>query len=271
MTEPRPIGRRFTDVYREKGVGAQDSDKFRRRISHKLHDLVNEWHIISTLRSETGYQISGSPTAAFWLKFISDLSLDEFLDFLTITAQVFLSNEQNTTFEDWIKFCQRALDEENISFFMDHAGGIHYKVDQAFQYNKLAAMDALNSADSFAAREAFEEAQIEISSASGSTLTAVRRSFDAVENIFKLRFRTSRLGATEIKSKLADIANHEGTVATNAARRINESFAEWVNACHQYRHASDEPDPSPPPRWLAIALVDSSATYLRYLTSGNHK
>lgn len=95
----------------------------------------------------------------------------------------------------------------------------------------------------------------------------MRRAFDAVENLFKIRFGVSRLGAAEIKSKLQSAATSDGKRAANTAARVNAAFAEWANACHQYRHAPGEPDPSPPPRWLATTIVDGASTYIRYLSA----
>lgn len=260
----RPSGKRFTSVYRARGEPTDESPKFRRRLAHRLSEIDSN-SFVSSLRSETGYPISFSAGSSWWLEFIENLPLDELLDFLTISIEVLLSLRFNQEAVSFRTFVTRAMNEENLTFEMDDFGGVHYRVDRAFQDQKRAALEALNDGDALAARKAFEGSQLALSSHPADTLSAVRLAFDAVENLFKIRFGTSRLGAGEIKSKMNDLANGEGARASHAARRINSAFAEWVNACHQYRHAAGEPDPSPPPRWLAVAIVDGAATYIRYL------
>lgn len=267
MDKPsRPSGQRFTAVYRERPSVTEDSARFRRRLSHKLAELVN-WDVILTLRSETGHYISADSTHTWWLKFIAELPRDELLDFITDTVRAFVNNDQRPDATAFLKFTQRAMAEENIAFELDGSGGVHYRVDEAFQLTKTAALQVLEGDNAIAAREAFEEAHQALTGHPSDTLTAVRRAFDAVENLFKIKYGTSRLGATEIKSKMQGAGGESGKRANDAARRINAAFAEWTNGCHQYRHAPGEPDPTPPPRWLAVSLVDGAATYIRYLSA----
>lgn len=267
MNTSKPIGRRFTDVYRERGPRVVDSTKFRRRLAYKIAEINMDYAFAAALRSETGHPISLSAPGSWWVKFLEALELDEALDFITTLVIVLDATHQESVAGDFVDFVGRLMDEENMAFEMDEAGGVHHRVDHAFQQSRAAAIDALNSDDAIAAREAFQEAHQALSKHPADTLSAVRRGFDAVENLFKIKYKTSRLGASEIKSKLHGAGAKEGAQAKNAAGRLNEAFAEWVNACHQFRHASGEVDPSPPPRWLAIAILDGASTYIRYLAA----
>ena len=262
----RPQGKRFTSVYREQAPETDDNARFRRRLSHKLAELVG-FDVIQTLRSETGHHISSGSTPKWWLEFIGELPLDELLDFITVSIHAFIANHEGENAVAFAKFVKRALAEENVAFELDDSGGVHYSVDEAFQVSRNAALRALEGAHAIAAREAFEDAHQALTGQPPDNLAAVRRAFDAVENLFKIKYGTSRLGATEIKHELRNAGSQNGNRANDAARRMNAAFAEWTNACHQYRHAPGEPDPSPPPTWLATSLVDGAATYIRYMAA----
>jgi hypothetical protein len=56
-----------------------------------------------------------------------------------------------------------------------------------------------------------------------------------------------------------------GGAARNFASLMLNSFADWVNAAHQYRHAEGVEQPAPPPLKLAVLSVSSSAAFLRWL------
>lgn len=267
MDSTKPTGKRFTAVYRERGAPTDDSIKFRNRVAHKIHHVVDDYSVIKALRAETGWSITSAGGSAWWVKFIADLSRDQLLDFLTTVTDALYEVGLNAEAAEYIAFVQRSLDEENLGFVMDDEGGVHYRIDEAFQDGRIAAIAVLGLPNSVAAKLAFEDAQRALTGHPSDTLLAVRRAFDAVENLFKIRYGTSRLGASEIKSAMSKIGDGKGGRTGDAARRLNAAFGEWVNACHQYRHAPGEPDPSPPPRWLAVALVDGAATYIRYLAS----
>lgn len=260
----RPQGQKFSQIYREKGEPVDDSMKFRRRLAYAIHG-EEDVDLIDHVRRETGLKIYTDFSPDQWISVIASLDMDQVLDLITIVSS-HLFYESSTDARSFIQFVSRAMAEENLQFEIDERGGVHFRVDGAFQASRQAAIDALNRPGQAAARVAFEEAQRALVDHPGDSLTAVRRAFDAVENIFKMTFGTSRLGETEIQKHLKMIGDAEGCRAGNAARRINDAFGDWVNACHQYRHAPSEADPSPPPRWLAVALVDGAATYIRYLT-----
>lgn len=267
MAEDRPRGMKFTDLYRERGPEVQDSVKLRRRLAMRMSEDATRNDLIQPIRAETGWTMAGHSRLEFWLSLTEDLALDDLLDFVTIFSRIISEQTSYNEGPNFIGFVQRAFNEENVAFEVDDYGGVHYRVDTAFQHNRAAALQALSGTENVSARTSYDIAQQALASHPTDTLLAVRSAFDAVENLFKRRFTTSRLGATEVKKELRDSGDAHGSRARDSARRLNESFAEWVNACHLYRHADGEPEPSPPPRWLAIALVDSASIYIRYLTA----
>jgi hypothetical protein len=99
------------------------------------------------------------------------------------------------------------------------------------------------------------------------TRAAVWGVFDAVETVFKLIFsKATRLGASEVKSMLRPLALSSLVGAErNATGQILNSLEDWVNACHQYRHAQGVEEREPPSEALALLMVSNGAAYLRWL------
>jgi hypothetical protein len=54
-------------------------------------------------------------------------------------------------------------------------------------------------------------------------------------------------------------------VATMAGARLAQSFADWVDAAHPYRHGQKSEEPVEPPEELAVLLVSQGASFVRWL------
>ena len=50
-----------------------------------------------------------------------------------------------------------------------------------------------------------------------------------------------------------------------AATKFLDGLIGWVRSIHEYRHGQEVEEPAPPPLGLAVAMVSSGATYLRWL------
>ena len=170
------------------------------------------------------------------------------------------------TCDAFIVEVERIFRQENLSYKIDNDGVVHYFQDQEFDESNSSVIAGLAKASHAAARGAFEEAAAALRGATPDTLTAVRRAFDAVENIFKMMFSEPRLGTSEINKRLKPLLStkYEGRTV-DAAKLMASAMSEWVNACHNYRHAPGEPDPSPPPIEVAVALVSTAASHIRWL------
>lgn len=120
-------------------------------------------------------------------------------------------------------------------------------------------------------RAEFEVAHTALDQIPPDGKSAIRGAFDALEILFKLICGSSnvqRLGAIEIEKNLKPILQkfYSGNApAWNSANLFINSFKEWTNAAHFYRHGQKSEEPTPPPIDLAIALTSSGATYLRWL------
>jgi hypothetical protein len=270
-TPPAPVSLLFSRVYIDKGKAISDSVRFRARLSSLLPTIYFSKPVTAALiLRETGATVpTGGTTnqqSYYFGTFLKKAELRDLLDAITL---IFLSIDGNDKINAQQRFrseVERMMREENLSYRMDEAGGVHYYVDEEFERSRNATIVGLSGDQFQAAREALDDAHRAL--LSHDTLSGVRRSFDAVENVFKIRFGTPRLGASEIKSKLNPTLpdNYSGR-ATDAANRLAAAFAEWTNAAHQFRHAPGVADPSPPPMDMAILMMSEAASYLRWLIS----
>ena len=166
----------------------------------------------------------------------------------------------------WRAFAQRAFKEENVAYTVDEKCGVHPAYDDEFDTSRQATIAALDKPRYAAARKFFDEAIADLKQPR-DTRDAVRKTFEALENVAKLMCPDiERLGATEVKKYLQPIAL-DGTVGAerDARGRMIESFAEWVNGCQKYRHAAGQPEPVEPSLELAILMVSQGASWLRWL------
>jgi hypothetical protein len=269
MTESSPpIGQRFTSVYLERSEPTRDSRRFRARLgnfldsssSHNTEDAAEEIALEIGERVDTGYE------GYQWSIYIKRISINDLLDSITIMYQSFVVGTNPHFAREFHNFVARAFREENVGYRIDEKGGVHFYADEDFERSRTSTISGLDQPRYGAAAEAYEDAHAALSGAEPDTLLAVRRAFDAVENLFKMMFSVPRLGATEVKSKLGpDLPQTYPGRAGDSAKLLADGFASWVNAAHQFRHAPGVPDPSPPPLGLALVMVSSAGTYLRWL------
>lgn len=262
-------GELFSRIYIEKGRPRADSVRFRARLAAKIDSFTfSESATARLILEETGAVVtkggSINRSVYYYETFIKNAELRDLLDVITLIYRSLQSSDLAGVQALYRQDVERIMREENLSYRLDIAGGVHFYVDEEFERSRFAAISGMSSERYRAAKEAFEDAHRALLST--DMLGAVRRSFDAVENVFKLHYNVPRLGASEIKAKLTPViaAKYGGRVA-DAGNRLLASFAEWTNAAHQFRHAPGEPDPSPPPAEIAILMVSQAAGHLRWL------
>ena len=75
--------------------------------------------------------------------------------------------------------------------------------------------------------------------------------------------KIASLGAASVEKYLKPIARQVySDTSWDAANLLLNSIADWINSIQPYRHGQKDPHP---PMDLAIAMVSSGATYLRWL------
>ena len=265
----RPIGGRFSHIYLDRGAPGSDSARFRHRLSAYLGARENSWSIslVRDFDHELGVSVTWGSIGVDWTATIRTLQIRDLLDAIPFAFRRAKSDRQLTA-DNFRNFVERAMREENLHYTLDEAGGVHPYVDAEFQNHRLSTIAALGTENYRAALADFQRGMDGL--VRGDTLAAVRGVFDAVEGIFKQEFSVTRLGKAEIDKNLGPLAKQYYTDrAGDAAGRLLASFGEWVNGAHQYRHADGAPEPTPPPRELAVAFITAGTAWIRWLTETN--
>jgi hypothetical protein len=184
VKEPdRPLGKRFTQNYVEKGERQPDSRKARNRIAALISELAfssrtptNTYDYLRTiLIRELGEKIDRFDI------FLNKCTLDEFLDTITVISQNI--SGVKTTF---IREADRILNEEHLTYRVDNEGGVHPFVDPEFSRASAATIATLSSARYATALQHFEEAMELLGGANSRSKAAIREVFLALETLFKL-------------------------------------------------------------------------------------
>lgn len=268
----KPEGSRFTQIYVEQAAPLPDSPKARRRVGSTLQTIggyVTNRDISLFLETELGINVPVYQ-AYDWPEQTIKLSLHDFLDTITlVTRHLARSNTQVSA--RWLQAVQRIFSEEGLAYEIDAKGGVHPAVDVAFQRNRQTAVAGLQSPRYQNALQSFERISSELAQQPPNGKEAIRAIWSAVEGLFRLMFpKAAQLNAGEVADKLAPIiqtAFAQDATAIRAANKLLNSFKNWVDACHNYRHEPGTQEPAQPPLELAIITISQGTSFLRWLIS----
>jgi hypothetical protein len=273
-------GDRFSQLYIAKGAPVQDSARARIRCGAEFEVYVDDKYFGDAILSSLAYTLNTELAAKlpqpyyvvhiarYWEK----CPLPDFLDSLTFAFRAVAEHKVADYAKAWPAFIGRVFHEENLGYKIDSKGVVHYRVDEEYESNVSSALTALDAAKYSAVRTAFERARADLSKAVPDALDSVRSLFEAAESLFKIVTGSgSSLDAGEVKRKLAGFVAQQmkdsDPIAKSSTAKLTEGFADWVNACHPYRHGHDQPDAVEPPMSLAVALMSTGASYIRWIAT----
>jgi hypothetical protein len=275
-TSDRPHGQRFSHIYLRESVPLQDSARARRRVASLLDSIKDlEGSFATFLTAELGVDVRWGATGVNWPGTMERFSLRDFLDLFTVAHRFLVRKKSQAMYDPsanktLITAANRIFAEENLRYEMDSAGGIHFKVDAQFAAITNSAIAALSAPRYANAREQFESAMAALAQADPDGKQGVRGVFNAAECIFKLIYDRPRLAAGDVtkslKPTMQDLLSADPT-ALKAANKSVEAFADWVDACHNYRHEQGVQEPLQPPLDLTVQLISVGSGFLRWLIS----
>ena len=274
----------FTHNYIDRGAPQTDSKTFRKRLGHYCQELFSEPQnylngMGKFLIQEMGIDMPHRGYVSDFEQFFVRETINNVLNaityiwrFATSNAKVGYPFERDDTSrlaEQWLKFVQRTLVEENLNYTIDPKGGIHFLIDEEFQRNLRSLLRCLESPMYTGTRTAFEDAKRHLESNPPDTKAAVRSAFESVEILAKKMVPgEQRLNRRLIEGKLKTLVTRSyesDPVARNTIERIFDGMAGWFDALHNYRHGQAESDPVAPPFEVAVYILSSCASFLRLL------
>lgn len=273
---------RFSRLYMQLGPHASDSARARARLGRFLWDIHNEvpspsfnflTTVANSIHRELGVEVEYKYASYDVPGFLAKCELRDFLDAITLVYQVVAGSQWTKgNASDYLGFIGRVFTEENLSYRVDARGVVHFRVDQEYESNVASAIAVLEDRRFAAAKSEFEHAREDMNKPTPDAIDATRALFAAAESVFKiLTASNASLDAGEVKKTLGPFVDRcmsgRDTIAKGAAATLAVGFADWVNACHPYRHGHNQPDAPAPPLELAIAFMSIGAGYVRWLAT----
>jgi hypothetical protein len=204
-----------------------------------------------------------------WNYFFQHGELRDLLDVLSLSHQIIRNTKSSEHAKKWRDYIQFVFDTQNMRYRMLDDGSVVLRVDEEFEEARIATLSGLQLQRYTAVRTEFETAYKSLSVENPDGKRAVRALFEALEIVFKMMFPgAQRLAAPQLGQHLKPFVVDYYAAdrpAQQAAERLLVGFTEWVASAQFYRHGQGQEEPNQPPLELAIALLSSGASYLRWL------
>jgi hypothetical protein len=173
-------GKRFSQVYLERGAPIRESVRFRNRLSAYFSRYLGNNHTVrvaSVIEAETGTKIPRIGTYYDIPTFFERNELRDIFDSITLIYQVLNAAGYKTDAETWKSFVTRVIEEENLGYRLDPKCGVHYFVDEEFERNRISTLLALDDPKYSGVRDAYEAAYRHMDSDPPDSKAAVRSMF----------------------------------------------------------------------------------------------
>lgn len=264
MPEIKDEGKRFSHAYLVRSEPTSDSARMRKRLAVIASNFPDEYGLTTTLEMELGISVSG------WSSFYLKSELRDVLDSVTVIYRdLYGRGGRPMPSGAWTALVNRIFREENVPYLVGSNGGVHYSHDAEFSHNISSTIAAIQGPRYKNIQVEFAQVQGALDAVPPNGKDAVRKTFTALEGMFRLMFpRAPRLGTAEARSNISPlIASVYGVRATDqrAAEKMLASFADWIDAAHFYRHEHGQAEVAQPQIGLAIGIVSTGAAYLRWL------
>lgn len=276
MTEAvPPAGEFFSRVYLRPAQRLPDSEKARTRLGAYIQTQVapnviagRRAALSNYIKMEAGYVVPWDGSYSFE-DLLTSGPVDRVLDVITTVWRWLGSVGETGQAKAWLEFARRVLREENVGYMLDDRAGAHYFIDEAFEQNRVAALQSLGGPRYAGVQKAFESAHGFLDPSQQDTKAAVRSMFEALEILAKLMVPGApRLNKALVEGRLKALAvsTYAGDpVASATTEKVFDGFALWVDALHNYRHGQGTTEPVAPPVDATVFVLSSGAAYLRWL------
>jgi len=245
----------------------------RRRIAAIIDQTVDLAELPQVVPRELGVDMIWGHLGADWRALTERLALRDFLDLITLTFRELVRKKRTgmrdpNADERWIAEVGRVFKEENFAYSVDREGGVHYTLDEEFARGRVATIRALQAACYANSLDSFMRGMTALGGAPPDAKGAIRNVFGAVEGLFRLMVpQAPRLAADQLQAVepiLNRIFEADVTAFRSSAKMLN-SFKDWVDSAHFYRHEEGAEEVAQPPLGLAVYLLSTGAAHLRWL------
>src|SRR5262249_34753469 len=158
--------------------------------------------------------------------------------------------------------------DENLAYDIDNVGGVHPRIDREFQRNLASAVAGLEPDRHHGVRNELAGGEKNFSAVPPNYQQALRAIVSAGGGTFWTMFPYAVLTGEEIERRLLPLVErcYDGDpAAQKAAQSLVVAFKAWCEASRLYRHQPGSANSSIPPPDVAVFLVSSGASLLRWL------
>lgn len=245
------------------GPRNDDSERLRNRVAVYYRTMPNtrQYAVWKELALRTGepasvMQMEAHLLACDWITFVDCVA--HFTNGLP-----YKSEYQSYPQEEWLAFIIAAFEEEHVTFKIDASGSPVPVVDSIFSGLVDSVLDGLND-------DVFENARTDVLSALKHFKRpdlfdeAIDSTFKAAENIYKMTSGAIRLDKAAARFYQSSFVDSLPPPERDATRKMVSSFDEWIAAAHFYRHADDQPKPTPPSRETTTWMISNGLAHIRW-------
>lgn len=229
---------------------------------------------MEAIRLEIGAEVPIGPRGGYIVSdFFKKAELRDILDSITVIYKTINSFTSLKLAEEWKGFVRRVLSEENLGYRLDNNCGVHYFVDEEFERNRFSTLSVLDNPRYNAIRAAYDMAYQYLDNDPIDTKGAVRSIFESIEILVKQMVSTNNLNKWIVENTLKEKclgAYSNDETAKKVISKMFDGFAQWVDAIHNYRHGQPDKDPVAPPVNVAIYIISSGTSFLRWLIEINN-
>lgn len=292
-TDNKAVGELFIRQYIARGAPIQDSPFFRNRLDAYLQkNHYSEYsEIASYLREEAGLVVGTFYAEKYntlyfqFTDYFAQTKIEYVLSSITLIWR-YLRNKfrERASARDpanpfvyvypkaeaWRTFVARALREENVAYIVDEQCGVHFFVDEEFARNRVSALSCLTAPRYGAVRAAFEQAHAYLDAQPADTKGAVRSAFESLEILARLMDpSSSNLNKWMVEHKLKPLVVSTAANPTESlvVEKVFDGLAQFVDSIHPFRHGQGTEAPVAPSIAVAVFVVSSVASVLRWLAN----
>ncbi|NDV88907.1 hypothetical protein GTW51_19660 [Aurantimonas aggregata] len=221
---------------------------------------------------ELGLQLGQYNYPSSWLRIMNAIELRDVLDSVTIRYQCidhYDEHQQRRERKSFLAEARRIFQEEQVRYRIDDEAGVHFAQDSEFERMRVSTIASLTDARFDGVRAAFDEAFVCLDRQPVDGKGGLRSAFFASEALFRLMFPTAhQLSGGEVRKHLqplVDAVYAAQKPAIYLAQKQVQSFTDWIDGAHFYRHEPGTEDPAQPPLELAIFMISQAGGFIRWL------
>lgn len=277
-------GQLFSRKYLKPENLLQDDKKFRIRLGSFVSNNISADHtpLRNYIKVEGGFTVHYGVSGPDYERFFSELNISDALDSITLVWQ-FLQSKRGSSYrsypyeqqaEIWRVFVERVFREEHLGYRVDEKCLVHYFVDEEFEHTRKSVISSLTAPRYGAVKEAFDKAHSYLDMQPQDTKASVRSAFEAVEILVKLMIpEAQNLNKGMIEKRLKPLVLVHASTPTDRQmqEKLLDSLGFFVDSIHLYRHGQGVDDPIAPPIDIAIYVLSSIASVLRWMAAIDNK